>query len=275
MLNQKTIFLFLIALMGWVSLSTEVRASQEFSCAIIGSKKNSIKLADGSIRNPPLHLVDCAGVQLLEDQLTVCAVGNTNEKKCQNIQKNSKLSAELINASKKSKLSDTVIAMLRGDVRTAAAQTRNSSPYPGLPYGEVVGASGQIFYDFPDDEINKVNRFTVLKLGSQQKVIADLLKVNSYGVIKLDPADSSVPYTWELTTVDGRKIKGTFTYLGEMVEAIDQRIFLINSQKDLGEAPKWYLKAELYAEYGLQFDFDVAMRRLKRELFQDGIDKEK
>ena len=275
MLNQKTTFLYLIALMGWVSLSAEVRASQEFSCAIIGSKKNSIRLADGSIRNPPLHLVNCSGVQLLEDQLTVCAIGIANEKKCQNIQKNSKLSSELINASEKSKLSDTVIAMLRGDVRTAAAQTRNSSTYPGLPYGEVVGALGEVFYDFPVDEVNKVSRFKVFKLGSQQKIIADISKINSYGSIKLDPAESSVPYTWELTTIDGKKIKGTFTYLGEMVEAIDQHILLIDSQKELGEAPKWYLKAELYAEYGLQFDFDAAMRRLKRELFQDSLDKEK
>ncbi len=269
MKNAMSTSFFLIAMIGWTVLSTEATASQEFSCAIIGSKKNSIKLSDGVIRNPPLHLINCAGVQLLEDDLTVCAIGNDNEKKCQAFQKNSRLSAEIVRASNKSNLADTVIAMLRGDVRTAAAQTRNSSKYPGMPYGEVVGAFGAVFYDFSDDKKNEIVSLKVYRPDNQQRVVADISKVNSYGAIKLDASDSSVPYSWEITTVDGEKIKGTFIYLAEMAEVIDRRLLEIDSQKELNDASRWYLKAELYAEYGLQFDLDTAMSQLHRRLFQE------
>ena len=274
MFNLQSICFCLVAIVIWVLPCTEARASQEFSCAIIGSKKNSIKLVDDGIRNPPLHLVNCSGVQLLEDNLTVCTVGNANEKKCQNFLKNSILSAELVKASGKLKLSDTVIAMLRGDVRTAAAQTRSSSPYPGLPYGEVVGVSGEISYDFPDDQNKKVTSLKVYKPGGQHKVIAEILKVNSFGSIKLDASDSSVAYAWEINTVAGEKIKGTFTYLGEMAEVIDQRVNAIDSQIEIGESARWYLKADLYSEYGLQFDFEIALGKLKRRLFQEAADEE-
>ena len=72
----------------------------------------------------------------------------------------------------------------------------------------------------------------------------------------------------------GEKIKGTFTYLGEMVEVIDQRVNAIDSQIEIGESARWYLKADLYSEYGLQFDFEIALGKLKRRLFQEAADEE-
>lgn len=249
------------------ALPRPASAAEGFSCVVMGKRGQSVRTPDGGAHEAPVRLASCEGAVVQSDGVNVCYVNEKRERRCRALAKGTTITRTLLGASDTGGLTDTVVAMARGDTRTVAGQTRNTTRIEGLPFGQVAAPGAALGYDLTLDARTK--QVKALRITEDADAGATLLQLDAppaQGTLDLAAAKPDTWYRWNAELEGGRRLSGRFLLLGPTADAARAELARLDADRSLADTARWYLKAEACGEAGLVHERLLAAQVLKRLL---------
>jgi hypothetical protein len=240
--------------------------AEGFSCVIMGRAGKHVETSSGIAVDIPVRLINCEGVRILSEGLSACFTTERRERRCVLVKKNERISKQVLGGTSAVGVTDNLIAMIKGDIRSFQGQTRASKPPAGLPFGQTIGYEG-IRFDASESLGGEVwKRFFVTPDSAPDEVLWEADIPSATGKIPLDRLRTDSWYQWHLQLGD-RALTGRFYFVGSSADRLRDTLHHLDSDTSLTADAKLYLQAEMLNEAGFIFERQQWVRRL-RELIQ-------
>ena len=237
-----------------------------FSCVLMGRAGKHAETSGGIAVDIPARLINCEGVRVLSEGLSACFTTDRQERRCVLVKKNERISRQVLHGTSAVGVTDNLIAMIKGDIRSVQGQTRATKPPAGLPFGQTSGYQG-IRFDATDSLGSEVwKRFFVTPDSASDEVLWEADIPSATGKIPLDRLRADSWYRWHVQLGD-RALTGRFYLVGSSADKLRDTLQHLESDTSLTADARLYLQAEVLNEAGFVFERQQWIRRL-RELIQ-------
>lgn len=258
-------------LIGWVMLGTLLapeygfaagERAEGFSCVIMGRAGKHAENSDGVAVDIPARFINCEGIRILSDGVSACFTTDRRERRCVPVKRHERISKQVLGGASAVGLTDNLIAMIKGDVRSVQGQTRAIKPPGGLPFGQILGYQG-ISFDASESLGGEAwKRFFVIAESAPGEILWEADAPSAKGNIPIDRLRPDSWHRWHVQLA-GTELTGRFYLAGASSNSVRETLHHFDSDTSLTADARLYLQAETLNEAGFVFERQQWVRRLR------------
>lgn len=257
-MRRRWVALLLIAM-----VNSPAAEKETFACVLLGKASARVQVK-GVLESPPLRLSDCSGITPATDGVTMCYVGPDGRRTC------SELPASMTvkppgdtGRGTATRMAPTVMLLLRGDVQTRPGLTRATGAIQGFPSGTVFLEGAELAFPLAQDaRVSDATKLTLRFAGSQGAPGYPAVRKADAFVVPNELLTRGAAYVWTVESPAGR-FSGRFAVAGDDFEHLAIALRAIDADAKQSPTAKAYLKAELFEEYGMPFNRDLELARVR------------
>jgi hypothetical protein len=241
-------------------------STNEFSCSVLGRVGEQIRTG-ARVAEIPVRLLNCDGAVALSNAVSICFINESGVRDCRKLKKGEVVRRTTLKAKNIQSPYDSILAMLRGDVRMLPGFSREVSAIVGLPFGSVLGHKGTLRFDFTQEPRAKSVKH--LRLTTDSDDDAATLWEGAVAGPTLDvPLKGIAPEAWYRWTAEGanEKFTGRFLLMGSTLDETRAELQRIDADKSISPLERLYLTAVLAdtATVVLAHERNLAVIELRR-----------
>lgn len=245
----------------------QVLAQEAAPCVLLG-KVDTPVFVDGRSVNVPVRLPNCREVLTKADGVTMCFVGSNGRRSCANIKPNVVNTRPTTVGDTGSSIAPTVMLLLRGDVQTRPGMTRAGNTLEGFPKGSIfLGGEDLVFPLQTDKRVEGSTKLEVRQTGTMNPSVIESKRGPEKFIVQHSALEDGTAYHWTLTSPQGT-FTGRFVTDAAELRGFKEALNAINSDQSINESGRAYLKAELFQDFGLTYNRDREIARLRAMLAQ-------